>query len=90
MTSGPSADATQPADRKDLSGDPSAEQVRHGVRHFLEQRDELIEELKAALGYMQNAQIDLQTLCPKKTAIRTLSGGIQRVRAALAKAEGRQ
>ena len=56
-------------------------------RPGVEQRDELIAELKAALGYMQNAQIDLSTGAPKKTAIQTLSGGIQRVRTAIVKAD---
>ena len=44
-------------------------------------------ELRAALGYMMNARIDLETGCAKATAIRTLSGGIARVEAFL-KANG--
>ena len=53
------------------------------------------DELSAALGYMRNARIDLETGAPKATAIRTLSGGIKRgeqsltaARAALARAKG--
>jgi hypothetical protein len=41
-------------------------------------------ELSAAVGYMMNARIDLETGCTKATAIKTISGGIDRARAALA------
>lgn len=49
----------------------------------------LLEELKAAVGYMMNARIDLESGCTKATAINTLNGGIRRFQAAIAKAEGR-
>jgi hypothetical protein len=42
-------------------------------------------ELSAAIGYMRNAKIDLETGATKATAIRTISGGIERAEAALAK-----
>lgn len=38
-------------------------------------------ELAAALGYMRNAEIDLLTGAPKKTALQTLEGGIARATA---------
>ena len=41
-------------------------------------------ELSAAVGYMENARIDLQTGCTKAVAIRTIEGGIKRARTALA------
>lgn len=50
-------------------------------------RDELIRELSAALGYLINARIDLESGCPKATAIRTLTGGIDRFRAVLDQVE---
>lgn len=46
-------------------------------------RDALIRALGIALGYMLNAQIDLETGAPKKTALATIKGGIEIVRAAL-------
>ena len=61
---------------------------RPGVRPFLEQRDELVAALSAAVGYMRNAQIDLETGCPKKTAIQTIAGGIKLAEAAIAKVRG--
>lgn len=42
-------------------------------------------ELSAAVGYMRNAKIDLETGAAKATAIRTISGGIARAEAALPK-----
>ena len=44
----------------------------------------LLAELKAAVGYMRNAKIDLETGCTKATAIRTISGGIDRAEKAIA------
>lgn len=53
----------------------------------IDERDRVIEmltrEINAALGYMLNAKIDLETGAPKRTALMTLSGGIKRVRAAI-------
>ncbi len=49
----------------------------------------LIAELSAAVGYMRNAKIDLETGATKATAIRTIEGGIKRAEEALAKAEVR-
>jgi hypothetical protein len=46
----------------------------------------LLAELSAAVGYMRNARIDLETGATKATAIRTIDGGIKRAEAALAKA----
>jgi len=48
--------------------------------------DDLVAALKAALGYMRNAAIDLQTGATKATAIRTIDGGIAMVEHALAQA----
>lgn len=39
--------------------------------------------LNSAVGYMMNAQIDLRTGAPKQTAINTVNGGIDVLRAAL-------
>ena len=52
--------------------------------------DDLVRALQAAQGYLMNAKIDLETGCTKQTAIRTISGGIDMVIAALAKAKGEQ
>jgi hypothetical protein len=43
-----------------------------------------VAELKAALGHMLNAAIDLDTGAPKRTALATLNGGIKRAQAAIA------
>ena len=50
------------------------------------ERVALVRALEAALGYMMNARIDLETGCTKATAIATISGGINLARAAIAKA----
>lgn len=47
------------------------------------ENDRLRKELKAALGHMLNARIDLETGARKATAIDTLAGGIKRAREAL-------
>lgn len=39
--------------------------------------------LSCSVGYMMNARIDLETGCPKKTAVQTIQGGIDKARAAL-------
>lgn len=39
--------------------------------------------LQAALGYMTNAMVDLETGAPKRTALATIKGGMSVVRAAL-------
>jgi len=44
----------------------------------------LVAELRAAIGYMRNAKIDLETGETKATAIRTIEGGLARAEAALA------
>ncbi len=43
--------------------------------------------LSAAIGYMMNARIDLETGATKKTAITTIQGGIDRARALLSNQE---
>lgn len=48
----------------------------------------LLAELRAMSGYLLNAKVDLVTGCPKATAIRTIEGGLKRVRSAIAKATG--
>lgn len=40
--------------------------------------------LRSACGYMRNAQIDLDTGAPKKTALATITGGLKMVETALA------
>lgn len=47
---------------------------------------ELLAELEAMCGYLLNAKIDLETGCPKATAIRTIEGGLKRARAAIDRA----
>lgn len=47
----------------------------------------MLTALKAAAGYLLNAKIDLETGAPKKTAIATIEGGLEVVRAAIDKAE---
>lgn len=49
---------------------------------------ELLAALESASGYLLNAKIDLETGAPKRTAIKTIEGGLARVRAAIVKAEG--
>jgi hypothetical protein len=49
----------------------------------------LLAALKAASGYLLNAKIDLETGCPKATAIRTIEGGLKLVREAIDAAERR-
>lgn len=51
------------------------------------ERTRLEIELSAAIGYMRNAKIDLETGATKATAIITISDGIDRAEAALAKAK---
>lgn len=41
------------------------------------------DELRAAIGYLLNAKIDLESGCTKTTAIKTIEGGIKRFRAVL-------
>jgi len=64
--------------------------LKHDIARYVEIASEhateverLRADLSAALGYMLNAKIDLDTGAPKKTAAATLEGGIKRVRAAL-------
>jgi hypothetical protein len=40
-------------------------------------------ELKAAHGYMLNAALDLETGASKYTALRTINGGIERIKSVL-------
>ena len=47
------------------------------------ENERLTGELSAAVGYLMNAQIDLETGCTKATALRTIAGGIARARTAL-------
>ena len=47
----------------------------------------LEEALSAAIGYMTNAAIDLSTGAPKRTAMATINGGIERARRALGEAK---
>ena len=47
----------------------------------------LVEAALGALGYLRNARIDLETGCPKATAIRTIDGGIAKLEQAFADAQ---
>jgi len=49
--------------------------------------DMLLKALNAAQGYLLNAKIDLETGASKATAIRTITGGLNMVRDAIASAE---
>lgn len=60
-----------------------------GTARAEEQAPDLLKALRAASGYLQNARIDLETGAPKRTAIRTIEGGLKIVNEAIAKAEGR-
>ena len=42
--------------------------------------EHMAKEMKAAVGYMLNAAIDLESGAPKSTALRTINGGIARLR----------
>lgn len=61
---------------------------RKANARLIQQAPTLLVELAAALGYLMNAKIDLQTGCTKATAIRTIEGGIARAETALSKATG--
>lgn len=58
--------------------------IPHKIRGDLEEVQRLHKALDAASGYMLNAKIDLETGCPKRTAITTIEGGLKMIRAALA------
>jgi hypothetical protein len=47
---------------------------------------DLVKALESAMGYLLNAEIDLATGAPKKTAVATIQGGLRMIRAALEKA----
>lgn len=47
------------------------------------ERDQLRIALHAASGYLLNAKIDLETGAQKRTAIRTIEGGLKVIEAAL-------
>jgi hypothetical protein len=59
------------------------------VDQYRAENDQLLAALKAAGGYLMNAKIDLETGAPKRTAIRTIEGGLSLVEAALARAAQR-
>lgn len=54
--------------------------------HLIAAAPDMLAALKAASGYLLNAAIDLETGAPKKTALATINGGLDLVRAAIAKA----
>lgn len=43
--------------------------------------------LESAAGYLMNAKIDLDTGAPKRTAVRTIEGGLKMVNEAIASAQ---
>ena len=47
----------------------------------------IVEAALAAIGWLRNAQIDLETGAPKATAIRTIQGGIKMLEKVFADAE---
>lgn len=61
---------------------------RQAVEETLAEYTALLAALSAACGFLMNAKIDLETGAPKRTAIRTIDGGLNLVRAAIAKANG--
>jgi len=61
---------------------------RQAVEETLAEYADILAALKAACGYLMNAKIDLETGAPKRTAIRTIDGGLALVRAAITKANG--
>lgn len=60
-----------------------AKKTAFTITTLQERVKELEGELRAAIGYMTNAAIDLNTGAPKKTALATINGGIYRARTAL-------
>jgi hypothetical protein len=72
------------ADEPDLEG--AIDRLGETSLRIKAERDLLEAALKASVGYMLNAKIDLETGAPKATAIRTIEGGIKLARAALVKA----
>lgn len=62
---------------------PAGCTCRHGAPEPMARIAELEAGLRAAIGYMMNARIDLETGCTKATAIKTISGGIERAKALL-------
>lgn len=72
--------------------EPATRYVRADLAHaeLMKLREEIARlhtELNATIGYMLNAQIDLETGATKATAVTTIKGGIKRARAALPKTE---
>ena len=67
-------------------GDFSLEQA-HANAQVMAAGPTLVETLSAAVGYLMNAKIDLDTGAPKATAARTIEGGIKMIRETLAKLE---
>ena len=47
---------------------------------------DMLAALNAAAGYLLNAKIDIETGAPRRTAVRTIEGGLKLVREAVAKA----
>lgn len=66
-----------------LAAAASAERLEAENERLTEESARLRVGLNSAVGYMMNAQIDLRTGAPKQTAINTINGGIDVLRAAL-------
>lgn len=64
----------------DGDGPPNlSSDMPEAVRQLVGRLKQLDADLRAASGYLMNAKIDLETGCPKATAIKTLQGGISRL-----------
>lgn len=59
--------------------------IRRAFTALKAENEKLRGVLEKATGYLLNAKIDLETEAPRRTAIRTIEGGLTVVRAALAK-----
>lgn len=68
---------------RNLATDPDTDGTTYDV---LMDAAYLVESALAALGYLRNARIDLETGANKATAIRTIDGGIRKVEEAFEQA----
>lgn len=55
----------------------------NSAKYWQERCADMEAALRAAKGYLINAEIDLKTGCPKATALRTIAGGIAAIDAVL-------
>lgn len=67
---------------------PASAAPQEEITRLRAELEQAREALKSAQGYLRNAKIDLETGCPKRTAIQTLDGGLRLVDAALSSSPG--